>query len=116
MSNKKSNLPIIGGMLTAVGASICCAGPLILLLLGINGSWIANLTLFEPYKPLFIIATIGMFSWTGWKIHRPVTFCEPGTVCADSSVQKTRKLIFWVAAVIAFILVSSSYWILWFVQ
>jgi mercuric ion transport protein len=116
MTQKSSTFSIAGGLLAAVGASICCAGPLVLLLLGISGSWISNLTLFEPYKPLFILATLVMFGWAGWKIYRPVRACETGTPCADTAIQKRRKWIFWITAVMALILVSSSYWILWFVQ
>ena len=50
MSPKDPNLPIIGGIVAAVGAGLCCAGPFILLLLGVSGSWIGNLTLLEPYR------------------------------------------------------------------
>ncbi|EFB9870222.1 TPA: mercuric transporter MerT family protein, partial [Salmonella enterica subsp. enterica serovar Minnesota] len=55
MSQKESNLPIIGGVIAAVGAGLCCAGPFVLLLLGVSGSWIGNLTLLEPYRPIFIL-------------------------------------------------------------
>ncbi len=44
MEQKQSNLAMIGGVFAAVGASVCCLGPLLLLLLGISGSWIGNLT------------------------------------------------------------------------
>ena len=30
----KNNLPLIGGVLAAVGASLCCIGPFVLLTLG----------------------------------------------------------------------------------
>jgi copper chaperone CopZ len=29
-------------MLAAIGASVCCVGPLLLLMLGIGGAWIAQ--------------------------------------------------------------------------
>ena len=45
---------MIGGIIAALGAGVCCVGPLLLLLLGVSGSWIGNLTAFEPYRPLFI--------------------------------------------------------------
>lgn len=37
----------IGGI-TAVLASTCCLGPLILVLLGFSGAWIGNLSTLEP--------------------------------------------------------------------
>ncbi|MFX8832921.1 mercuric transporter MerT family protein, partial [Acinetobacter baumannii] len=49
---------LLAGTLAAIGASVCCVGPLILLALGIGGSWIANLTAMEPYRPFFIGLTL----------------------------------------------------------
>ena len=67
MNQKKSNLPMIGGIIAALGAGVCCVGPLLLLLLGVSGSWIGNLTAFEPYRPLFIAFVVLLFGYSGWK-------------------------------------------------
>jgi MerT mercuric transport protein len=45
---------LIAGILSAIGASICCVGPLVLLALGVSGAWIGSLTALEPYRPIFI--------------------------------------------------------------
>ncbi len=116
MTEKTSNLPIIGGIIAALGAGLCCAGPFVLLLLGISGSWIGNLSLFEPYRPFFILAVLVLFGWAGWKIYRPVDDCVPGTACAIPQVRKRRQIIFWLTTLIAFILVTSNYWIIWFAE
>jgi mercuric ion transport protein len=68
VSQKESNLPIIGGVIAAVGAGLCCAGPFVLLLLGVSGSWIGNLTLLEPYRPIFILLVLALFGFAGWKV------------------------------------------------
>ena len=114
MSTKDSNLPLIGGIMAAIGAGICCAGPLILLLLGISGSWISNLTLFEPYRPLFIVAVVLAFGIAGKNVYRPVDKCEPGSVCAVPETRKRRQRLFWLAAIVATIFVTSKYWVIWF--
>jgi len=114
VSEKETNLPLIGGMIAAIGAGLCCAGPLVLLLLGVSGSWIGNLTLLEPYRPFFILAVFALFGFAGWKVYRPVEDCEPGTVCAVPEVRKRRQLIFWLATLVALALVTSNYWIIWF--
>ncbi|MFZ1712165.1 MAG: mercuric transporter MerT family protein [Nitrosomonas sp.] len=111
MSKKESKLPIIGGTIAAVGAGICCAGPLVLLMLGVSGSWISNLTLLEPYRPLFILAVFVLFGWAGWNVYRPIEDCEPGSACAVPQVRKQRQIIFLVTALIALALVTSVYWI-----
>jgi len=112
MNKKESNLPMVGGIIAAVGAGVCCVGPLVLLLLGVSGSWIGNLTAFEPYRPIFIIFVALLFGYSGWKIYRPVEECEAGTACAILAVQQRRKRIFWLSAITAIILVTSNYWIL----
>lgn len=114
MNQKTSNLPMIGGILAAIGAGVCCVGPLVLLLLGISGSWIGNLTAFEPYRPVFILFVVLLFSYSGRKIYRPVEECKPDTACAVPATQQRRKVIFWLSALTALILVTSNYWILWF--
>lgn len=114
MSQKESNLPIIGGVIAAVGAGLCCAGPFVLLLLGVSGSWIGNLTLLEPYRPIFILLVLALFGFAGWKVYRPVEDCEPRTACAAPQVRKRRQVIFWLTALTALVLVTSNYWIVWF--
>ncbi|SUI58865.1 mercuric transporter MerT family protein [Shewanella baltica] len=111
MQKNDHNLPLFGGIAAAIGASLCCVGPFLLLTLGIGGAWIGNLTRLEPYRPLFIIAVLVLFGWAGWKLYRPTTVCEPGTACAIPSVRKRRQLIFWLIALIALFLVTSSVWI-----
>lgn len=47
--NAKGSL--VAGVVAATGASVCCARPLVLLVPGIGGAWIGNLTAFEPLSP-----------------------------------------------------------------
>lgn len=111
----KLSFPIITGLLAALGASVCCAGPLVLLMLGVSGAWIGHLTLLEPYRPFFILVVLILFGWAGWKVHRPIEACEPGTACATPQIRKRRQILFWLSAVIALILLSSTVWITWLV-
>ena len=60
----------IGG-LAAVLASICCVGPLVLVSIGISGAWIGNLTVFEPYRPIFIGAALVALFFAYRRIFRP---------------------------------------------
>lgn len=46
------------GGLAAILASACCLGPLVLIALGFSGAWIGNLTVLEPYRPIFIGAAL----------------------------------------------------------
>ena len=49
---------LAGGVLAAVGASLCCVVPLVFVALGIGGAWLAELQWFEPYRPYFIAVTL----------------------------------------------------------
>lgn len=111
MHSKESNLPIIGGIVAAFGAGLCCAGPLVLLLLGISGSWISNLTKFEPFRPYFILTVIALFAYAGWRVYRPIEMCEPGTACALPEVRLRRQVTFLITLLIAVALVTSNYWV-----
>jgi mercuric ion transport protein len=112
---KSSQAPIIGGLVAAIGAGLCCAGPLVLLLLGVSGSWISNLTLLEPFRPIFILMAVGAFCFAGWKIYRPIKECADDAACAIPQVRKGRQTMFWISLLIALLFVTSNYWIIWVV-
>lgn len=115
---KKESWSIIGGILAAIGASLCCAGPLVLLSIGVSGAWIANLTELDPYRPYFIGLVILLFAWAGWQLFKaPLTGtapCSPEDICANPTVLRNRRVLFVIAAVIAVALVLSPYWIIFF--
>lgn len=116
---KKTGWAIIAGIAAALGASLCCAGPLILLSIGISGTWIANLTALESFRPYLIGLAMIFFSWAGWQLFKPELsgrgVCDPEDVCAIPKVQRNRKMLFLVSVVIALGLVFSPYWIILFV-
>ena len=91
---------LVAGVLAAIGASVCCVGPLVLLALGIGGAWVGSLTAFEPYRPLFIGLTL-LFLGLGFrKLYLVPQVCAPGTACADPQTVKRQRLIFWSVAVL----------------
>jgi mercuric ion transport protein len=112
---KSSQLSILGGLAAAIGASACCAGPLVLILLGISGSWISHLTLLDPYRPIFIFVVVVLFGFAGWKIHQPGENCADGEACVVPKVRTRRKAVFWFTTLLAFVFVTSNYWIIWVV-
>jgi mercuric ion transport protein len=75
------------GGLAAILASTCCLGPLALLMPGVSGAWIGNLTALEPYRPLFVIIAVAALLFAYRQIVRPTAACKPGEVCAIESRQ-----------------------------
>ena len=100
---------LLAGGITALLASTCCLGPLVLVALGFSGAWIGNLTVLEPYRPYFIgAALIAMvFAWR--RIYRPATACEPGDVCAVPQVRTTYKVLFWIVAALVLVALTFPY-------
>ena len=96
--NAKGSL--VAGVLSAIGASVCCVGPLVLLALGIGGAWIGNLTAFEPYRPVFIGLTLVFLGLAFRKLYLVPQACAPGMQCADPRTAKRQRLIFWSVTVL----------------
>jgi mercuric ion transport protein len=97
---------LAAGALAAIGASVCCVGPLALLTLGVGGAWVANLMAFEPLRPWFIAATLVFLSLAFRRLYLQPQVCEPGAGCADQKVLKRQRLIFWIVTVALLALLS----------
>ena len=104
-----SRWPLIGGVIAAVAASVCCVGPLVLVLLGIGGAWAGSLAAMEPFRPylLGVAAIFLIFAWR--KIYRPVTACSPGTACALPRTQRLYKVLFWLVAALIVLAIAFPY-------
>lgn len=105
---------LLAGGLAALLASACCLGPLMLLALGFSGAWIANLTLLEPYRPVFIAAALLALGLAWRRIWRPAVDCRPGEVCAVPRVRRAYKLLFAVVGVLVLIALTFPYVAPWF--
>lgn len=92
--NEKTSL--WAGVLAAIGASVCCVGPLVLLALGISGAWVSNLTAIEPYRPFFIGLTLLFLGLSFRKLYLMQSVCTPGTPCANPETRQRQRLLFWV--------------------
>jgi mercuric ion transport protein len=64
---------ITGAVLAAIGASVCCVVPLVLVLLGISGAWIANLTVLDAWRPWFSVVTLLCLALAFWNLYGPRT-------------------------------------------
>lgn len=104
MTNLNSKGPLIAGVLAAIGASVCCVGPLALLALGIGGAWVSNLTALEPYRPLFIGVALLTFGLAYRRLYQVKAACTLGTACTAPEVARRQRIIFWVVVVLVFCL------------
>ncbi|HEY1090503.1 MAG TPA: mercuric transporter MerT family protein [Burkholderiaceae bacterium] len=106
MSTVKIKGSLVAGALAAIGASVCCVGPLVLLALGISGTWIARLTEFEPLRPWLTGATILFLGLAFQRLYLRPRSCEPGSTCATPAVLRRQRLLFWFTALSLLALLS----------
>ncbi len=95
--NTKGSL--IAGALAALGASACCAGPLILLMLGISGSWASRLVAIEPYSRYLTGLTLLFLGAAFYNLYLRRRACAPGDACVADRVSRNQRLIFWLVAI-----------------
>lgn len=98
MEKLDANRSLIVVVLASLGASICCVGPLVLLLLGVGGAWIGNLTALEPYRPVFIGVTFIFLAVAFRKIYLTPQECAPDALCASPQTQRRQRWMFWIVA------------------
>lgn len=100
-----------GGVLSAILASACCIVPLVLVMLGISGAWIGNLTALEPYKPLtsgIAIVFIGLGFWHVYFRKQPA--CIEGSYCARPQSSRIAKSALWGASALVLMSLTVNWW------
>ncbi|MFQ5584661.1 MAG: mercuric transporter MerT family protein [Calditrichia bacterium] len=110
LENSGRNWGLIGVVAGAIGASICCIGPLVLLALGIGGAWVGSLTALEPYRPIFMVITFTFLGYAFYRVYRkPKVECEPGSACATPKGNRFNKVSLWAVTVLAIGLMAFPY-------
>lgn len=79
-----------------------------------NKPLVSNLTLLEPYRPIFIGAALIALFFARRRIWRPVTACAPGEVCALPQINRSYKVLFGI--VVALVIIALGFPLLapWF--
>ena len=106
-NDRKARWIAAGGILGALAASSCCIVPLVLFSLGISGAWIGNLTALSPYKPIFIIVTLGFLGYGFWMVYRKPKACADGTACARPLPNRLVKSALWASTLLIF---TAIFW------
>ena len=107
---------IAASLLAALGASVCCIGPVVAAMFGMTS--LAALVKYEPLRPLFAIMTLAALGFAFYMTYRRrrAEACEPGSVCATRGmdrVQRFNRIMLWIAAVIAVIVLTFPTWSGW---
>ena len=110
----KSSVPaIVGASIAAIGASVCCVVPLVLVLLGISGAWIGTLTALDPLRPWFSAAAVLSLAVAFWMLYRPAAQCGVDGRCIEPGTLRRRRRWLWFATAIIALLLLFPYYIVW---
>ena len=111
----KTALAALGGVAGAIGSALCCAGPLVAVMIGLSGAGLA--TTFEPWRPYFVAGTVLSLGYGFVALRREeAKACEPGTLCASPSARRRMKVLLWIATALAIPLLSFQWWSPLFIQ
>lgn len=109
--NRRKNWLAAGGIIGAIVASSCCILPLVLVLAGVSGAWIGSLTALDPYKPYFIIVTLGFIGAGFWHVYfKSEPPCEDGSYCAKPQSNIITQIALWVGLAIVLLAATIDWW------
>jgi len=104
---EKTTLTSVGGIAAAVIASLCCIGPVFVVLLGAGS--IAAFSIFEVYRPYLIGLTVALIGLAFYLTYRRREVkCEDGT-CKVESASKWAKRGVWSATIVAVLAIGFPY-------
>lgn len=108
---EKPSWGLLGAVVSALIASICCVGPLVLLALGITGAWIGNLTALEPYRLIFVIVTLGFLGFAFYGVYRrpKIETCLAEGACVRLGGKGRLKIILWIVTGLILLLLAFPY-------
>ena len=110
VSNTTGTRSMVAAFVAAIGASLCCVAPLVLLALGIGGTWISYLTALEPYRPIFIGITLIFLGLAFRKLYLVPQQCTPGDACALPATRRNQRIVFWTVTVFLIALLTFPYY------
>src|SRR3546814_7201514 len=106
----KSSVPaIVGASIAAIGASVCCVVPLVLVFMGISGAWISTLTALDPLRPWFSAAAVVSLAVAFWMLYRPASHCGVDGSCVEPDPLRRRRRSLWLATVLIVLLLLFPY-------
>jgi mercuric ion transport protein len=104
---------LFGSIGAALGAAVCCLGPVVLVSLGVSGAWIGRLSALEPYRPLFMVVAAGFLAVGFYRTYGTARRDDDPESCEeDCEVPKASRInraTLWIATVVVAGLFASPY-------
>jgi mercuric ion transport protein len=110
-----ARLGMAASVVTALGASICCIGPIVAVTFGMSS--LAALAKYEPLRPIFGAVTVVLLAVAFYVTYKRPAACEPGSVCATHGgdrVQTINRAALWIGTAVAVAVFTFPTWSAWF--
>jgi len=97
-----------GAIIGGIAALSCCVMPLVFVIVGISGAWIAHLTALSPYQPLFIAVAVGSILYGHMATYRARRACATDGTCARPLPRRLVNAGLWVGTVFVVVAVGAN--------
>ena len=103
---QKDKLTAVGSVVAAFGASLCCIGPLVALLLGAGS--LAAASGMEKWRPVFLGLTFALLAVAWYLVYRrpKAEGCGEAAACEARGKGTASRRILWVSTVVAIALAA----------
>lgn len=105
----KENVVASGAVLTAIGASICCIGPILTLIFGVGAFGAA--TIFASARPYLLVASVLALAFGFYRLYLRRETCAPGAACTTKPASRIARLTLWTASLTVLIFALSPYYV-----
>ena len=110
-----ANVPLTGGTVAGLAASICCIGPLVFVALGLGGAAAGLIEFFTPLRPVFIGLALLFLGFAAYRLFFVPKVCAPGTPCADPKTLRNQRLVFIGVVIVTAALVAFPWYVAYLV-
>ena len=103
---QKEKLTAVGSVVAAIGASLCCIGPLVAVLLGAGS--LAAASVLEKWRPVLLGVTFALLAAAWYLVYRKPSGerCGEGAACEAKRRGSVSKRVVWVATVVVIALTA----------
>jgi mercuric ion transport protein len=98
----------VGAVVGGIAAMSCCIAPLVFVLAGISGAWIANLTALSPYQPMFIAVALVSIGYGHLTAYRARRACAAGGACARPMPRRLVDAGLWTGTAMVGIAIAAD--------
>jgi len=109
--SRSANVPLTGGVIAGLAASICCTGPLVFVALGLGGAAAGLIAFFTPLRPVFIGLALLFLGFAAYRLFFVPKVCAPGTPCADPKTLRNQRLVFIGVVIVTAALVAFPWYV-----